>query len=49
MCPTFKHAFNSLAWYARQDAEAWKIIIFLAGVVFLATAIASVSNPSFSF
>ncbi|MFM0415662.1 hypothetical protein [Paraburkholderia aromaticivorans] len=48
MSSTLKHAFSSLAWYARQDAEAWKMLTFLVGVVALATAIASVSNVPFS-
>ena len=44
MFPLLKHAFSSLAWYAKQDAEAWKMLSFLVGVVFLSAAIASVSH-----
>ena len=35
-------------FYARQDAEAWKMLTFLVCVVALAAAIASVSNTPFS-
>lgn len=48
MSSTLKHAFSSLAWYTRQDAEAWKMLTFLVGVVAFATAIAWVSNVPFS-
>ena len=48
MFPTLKHAVSSLTWYARQDAEAWKMLTFLVCVVALAAAIASVSNTPFS-
>ncbi|AMH42849.1 hypothetical protein AXG89_41740 (plasmid) [Burkholderia sp. PAMC 26561] len=44
MIATAKHAFDSLRWYARQDAEAWKILIFLTSVLLIATGIASVST-----
>ncbi|WP_321794799.1 hypothetical protein [Caballeronia sp. J97] len=33
MFPVIKHALSSLAWYAKQDAEAWKMLSFLVGVV----------------
>jgi hypothetical protein len=39
-----KHAFSSLAWYAKQDAEAWKMLSFLVGVVAVSMAIASVTH-----
>jgi hypothetical protein len=39
-----KHAFSSLAWYAKQDAEAWKMLSFLVGVVSVSMAIASVTH-----
>lgn len=48
MSSTLKHAISSLAWYTRQDAEAWKMLTFLVGVVAFATAIAWVSNVPFS-
>ncbi|MFM0418704.1 hypothetical protein [Paraburkholderia aromaticivorans] len=48
MSATLKHAFSSLAWYTRQEAEAWKMLTFLVGVVSLAAAIASVTNVPFS-
>lgn len=48
MFSTLKHAFSSLAWYTRQDAEALKMLTFLVGVVALAAAIASVGNVPFS-
>ncbi|SAK57740.1 hypothetical protein AWB76_02505 [Caballeronia temeraria] len=44
MFPILKHAFSSLAWYAKQDAEAWKMLSFLVGVVFLSAAIASLTH-----
>jgi hypothetical protein len=44
MFPMLKHAFNSLAWYAKQDAEAWKMLSFLVGVVSVSLAIASVTH-----
>ena len=43
MISTAKHAFDSLRWYARQDAEAWKMLFFLWGVLFISAGIASVS------
>jgi hypothetical protein len=44
MISTAKHAFDSLRWYARQDAEAWKMLIFLTSVLLIAIGIASVST-----
>ncbi|WP_053572952.1 hypothetical protein [Caballeronia cordobensis] len=38
MFPTLKHALSSLAWYAKQDAEAWKMLSFLVVVVYVSTA-----------
>jgi hypothetical protein len=43
MISTAKHAFDSLRWYARQDAEAWKMLLFIGSVVLLSAAIASIS------
>ena len=44
MFPMLKHALSSLAWYAKQDAEAWKMLSFLVVVVYVSTAIASVTH-----
>ena len=44
MFPMLKHAFSSLAWYAKQDAEAWKLLSFLVCVLVASVAIASVSH-----
>ncbi|MDR5777087.1 MULTISPECIES: hypothetical protein [unclassified Caballeronia] len=44
MFPVLKHAFSSLGWYAKQDAEAWKILSFVVAVVFVSIAIASVTR-----
>jgi hypothetical protein len=37
------HAFDGLRWYARQDAEAWKMLLFIGSVVLLSAGIASIS------
>ncbi|SAK60930.1 hypothetical protein AWB79_02754 [Caballeronia hypogeia] len=44
MFPVIKHALNSLAWYAKQDAEAWKMLSFLVGVMSVSIAIASATH-----
>lgn len=44
MFPMLKHALSSLAWYAKQDAEAWKMLSFLVVVVYVSTAIASITH-----
>ncbi|WP_284503349.1 hypothetical protein [Caballeronia sp. AZ10_KS36] len=44
MFPMLKHALSSLTWYAKQDAEAWKMLSFLVVVVYVSTAIASVTH-----
>jgi hypothetical protein len=46
---SLKRAFRSLAWYASQDAEAWKMLAFLVGVLTVAAAIASTTCVPFSF
>jgi hypothetical protein len=43
MISTAKHALDSLRWYARQDAEAWKMVLFVVSVVLLSAGIASIS------
>jgi hypothetical protein len=43
MISAAKHAFYSLRWYARQDAETWKMLFFLWGVLFISAGIASIS------
>ncbi|SAL48630.1 hypothetical protein AWB68_02387 [Caballeronia choica] len=44
MFRVLKYAFSSLAWYAKQDAEAWKMLSFLVGVLSISVAIASVTH-----
>lgn len=44
MLSSAKHAFNSLRWYAKQDAEAWKLVIFLVSVLFVAVGLVSVGT-----
>jgi hypothetical protein len=44
MLSTAKHAFDSLRWYAKQDAETWKMLICLWSVLLVAAGIASVGT-----
>ncbi len=44
MISTAKHAFDSLRWYAKQDAEAWKMLFFIWSVLLVAAGIASVGT-----
>jgi hypothetical protein len=44
MMSTAKHALDSLRWYARQNAEVWKMLFSIASVVLLMGGIVSISE-----